>query len=112
MDCKLYEQQNKPENLVCFNFGTVSTNAFASQPAITQDAASKDVDETQNVKSGIITYSYDGVKYALNERTGELFDLTEMKELLKRTDADINELTAVGKKTTKDKRVNVELFDM
>ena len=35
-----------------------------------------------------------------------------MKELLKRTDADINELTAVGKKTTKDKRVNVELFDM
>lgn len=112
MDCKLYEQQNKPENLVCFNFGAVSTNAFASQPAITQDAASKDVDETQNVKSGIITYSYDGVKYALNERTGELFDLTEMKELLKRTDADINELTAVGKKTTKDKRVNVELFDM
>ena len=112
MDCKLYEQQNKSENLVCFNFGTVSTNAFASQPAITQDAASKDVEETQTVKSGIITYPYNGVKYALNERTGELFDLTEMKELLKRTDADINELTAVGKKTTKDKRVNVELFDM
>ena len=112
MDCRLYEKQNKSENLVCFSFGSVSTNAFATHPTIAQDLASKDVDETQEKKTDIVTITYKGVKYAMKERTGELFDLAEAKEKLKDADANMNELTVIGKKTGAGSRMQIELFDV
>ena len=112
MDCRLYEKQNKSENLVCFNFGTVSTNAFATYPTIAQDLASKDVDETQETKVKLVTITYKGVKYAMNEDTGDLFDIEEAMEKLKDADANMNELTVIGKKTGTGSRIQIELFDV
>ena len=42
MDCSLYE--NKDENLACYSFGQVRTNAFSYNPEI-----QKDIDDTLNL---------------------------------------------------------------
>jgi len=106
MDCRLYEKQNKDENLVCFSFGNVSSNAFGSYPTLKQDIAEKDVEETREVTSKLIEFTYKGIKYALNERTGDIYDFKEAMEKIKNPKS----LTAIGKITGKGKSTKVELF--
>jgi hypothetical protein len=50
MDCQLYTSQNKDENLVCFNYGKVLSNAFGSYPTLEQDLAEKDVKDVRQQK--------------------------------------------------------------
>ena len=106
MDCRLYEKQNKDENLVCFSFGNVSSNAFGSYPTLKQDIAEKDVEETREVTSKLIEFTYKGIKYALNERTGDIYDFKDAMEKIKNPES----LTAIGKITGKGKSTKVELF--
>ena len=76
MDCKLYSSNaNKDDNLVCYGFGKVQSNAFGSYPTLQEDLAEKDVDETRNVKVALvkITDPETGKEYALNKKTKELF---------------------------------------
>ena len=106
MDCRLYEKQNKDENLVCFSFGNVSSNAFGSYPTLKQDIAEKDVEETREVTSKLIEFTYKGIKYALNERTGDIYDFKEAMEKIKNPET----MSAIGKITGRGKSTKAELF--
>jgi len=107
MDCRLYEKQNSDDNIVCFDFGKISSNAFGTLPTIKQDISEKDVVEVREVKSKLITIMFKGVKYALNDRTGELFNMDDITD-----DMDKNaKLTPIGNKIGKGKTAKIEIFD-
>ena len=74
MDCALYVKGHKDEHLKCFDdFGKVASNAFGTHPDLDRDVAEKDVKETKIEKAKLIKFKKDGVDYALNEKTKEVF---------------------------------------
>ena len=81
IDCTLYE--NKEENLSCFSFGEVRSNAFSSKPNIMQDMADKDVKEMRVQKASYREFIYDGVTYVQNKDTYELYNKTDFAEAQK-----------------------------
>ena len=94
IDCSLYNPFNKEENLVCYGFGKVESNAFSSYPTLDQDLG--EVEETNAKKARILlkeTKPIDGVVYAINPKTLELYDLDSYRESL----AGTGELLLVGK---------------
>jgi len=94
IDCSLYNPLNKEENLVCYGFGKVETNAFSSYPTLDQDLG--EVEETNAKKARILlkeTKPIEGVIYAINPKTLELYDLDSYRESL----AGTGELLLVGK---------------
>ncbi len=75
IDCDLYSQKNKDENIVCYGFGKVTSNNYSYYPSFKND---KTDDKFLNVKldnfsATIITL--DGTDYALNELTNDVYDL-------------------------------------
>jgi len=88
MDCSLYSKGNKSEDLVCYGFGKVTSNQFASYPTFEQDQGERD---EVNVKKQILKLSnvtLKGVKYAWNEATNELFDYESFQKS-KKTGEDL-----------------------
>ncbi len=85
MDCQLYAKDNRSENLVCYGFGKVRTNAFASYPTLEQDLAEKDVKEVREVKMRLVKIMIQdkgmgqGKPYALNPNTKEVYDFEDYK---------------------------------
>ena len=79
MDCTLYD--NKDENLTCYSFGQVSTNAFGSQPTIKRELEDKDVKETETVVSSYREYTHEGTTYVQDKRTDELYNMDDYREL-------------------------------
>ena len=79
MDCTLYD--NKDENLTCYSFGQVSTNAFGSQPTLKRELEDKDVKETETVVSSYREYTHDGTTYVQDKRTDELYNMGDYREL-------------------------------
>ena len=80
MDCQLYNIKNKDENLVCFNYGKVMSNAFGSYPTLEQDIAEKDVKDTrkQIIQMGKITAPDPKnpgkkIEYAINNNTKVIY---------------------------------------
>jgi len=80
MDCQLYNNKNKDENLVCFNYGKVMSNAFGSYPTLEQDIAEKDVKDTrkQILQMGKITAPDPNnpnkkIEYAINNNTKVIY---------------------------------------
>jgi len=85
MDCSLYvSKHNKKEKtpLVCYGFGKVNTNEFISHPILETDLKDDNapIGQTENIgrvekwKGKVKTLN--GVKYAMNPNTNELYDLT------------------------------------
>jgi hypothetical protein len=106
MDCRLYNNQNKSENLVCYSFGQVTSNAFGSYPTITEDLNEASIKGTRTTKTKFVTLPYQGVKYAKDTRNGYLYEIdkfTEAKET-----GDIGE--PVGRIIKKKGKEEVELF--
>ena len=92
MDCSLYSKGNREgnqsEDLVCYGFGKVTSNQFASYPTFEQDQGERD---EVNVKKQVLKLSnvtLKGVKYAWNEATNELFDY-ESFQRAKKTGEDL-----------------------
>jgi hypothetical protein len=81
IDCTLYE--NKEENLSCFSFGEVRTNAFSSKPNIQEDMADKDVVEKRVKTASYREFVYDGVAYVQNKATYELYNKSDFEEAQK-----------------------------
>jgi hypothetical protein len=83
IDCSLYNSKNKEEKLVCYGFGKVTSNAFASYPTLEQDMGEM---EEINVRKTRIklkeTKPIDGVIYAIDPKTLELYDLESYKQML------------------------------
>ena len=93
MDCSLYvskhnKQEKKP--LVCYGFGKVNTNEFASHPILETDiqdstkgvgvaATETNIPITRYEKWKGVVKVIDGKKYAMNPDTNELYDLNNYK---------------------------------
>ena len=94
MDCQLYASENKEENMVCYGYGRVSTNAFGSYPTLEQEMAEKDVTEVRQAKIRMVKIIDPTSKheYALNPRTKEVFDYADYKRALETGE----DLTRVG----------------
>jgi hypothetical protein len=71
IDCSLYNSSSN-EPLVCYGFGNVEPQSFASYPMLERDAQEKDVDKKTAVK--LVSLTVDGVKYAVNKATMEVYD--------------------------------------
>ena len=72
IDCSLHK--NKDEPLMCYNFGKVSSNQFASHPTIEQDKGDQNQVEVKEQKWRAKEITIDEVKYVLNENTDEIYD--------------------------------------
>ena len=107
MDCRLYNNQNKSENLVCYSFGEVTSNAFGSYPTITEDMNESLVKGTRVTKTKFVSLNYQGVKYAKNTKNGQLYEFDKYKE----ADESGEELGApVGIIVKRNGKEVVELF--
>ena len=104
IDCSLYE--NKGENLACYSFGQVRSNAFGSYPTIAQDVAEKDVQEVSEKKMSFREYMYDGVKYAQNKTNYELYNFSDY---LKAKNEGVP-MHPIGKVIQKEGKENVVLY--
>ena len=93
MDCSLYAAGNKTEDLVCYGFGKVESNQFASYPTFERDQTEKDDMNVKTQKLKLSNITIKGIKYAWNETTNELFDY----ESFKRAKKSGEDLLYVGK---------------
>jgi len=99
IDCQLYSavsgksKEKDGENLVCFGFGKVESNQFSSYPSFENDRSTKEGLDVQTVRWEAREITENGVKYALNEQTGEVYDL----ESYNRAKELGTELVLVGK---------------
>jgi hypothetical protein len=95
MDCALYAKENKKENLVCYNFGSVSTNAFSYYPSIDQQIEEKDVAEVTEKMIKLTKVKIGEKEYAMDKTTMKLYDLAEYNEAVKAGEG-IDTVTLVG----------------
>ena len=97
IDCQLYSNISKKskdnENLVCFGFGKIESNQFASYPSFENDRSTKEGLDVRTIKWEAREIKEDGVKYALNENTMEIYDF----ESYQRAKEFGAELVLVGK---------------
>ena len=71
MDCSLYNN-NPDEPLVCYGFGKVEPQSFASYPTLERDAQEKTQDRKE--KKSLAAITLDGVKYAFDKKTLAVYD--------------------------------------
>ena len=79
VDCNLYSGQkssgkNDGEQLVCYGFGKVESNQFASYPSLERDQGEKEGLDVNKVFWRGVNIKIAGVDYALNESTNDLYD--------------------------------------
>lgn len=74
IDCTLYAGSSSSENLVCYGFGKVSSNQFASYPTLGQDETEKDELNVRKQRVEFGNVVINKVKYAWNKENNELFD--------------------------------------
>jgi hypothetical protein len=83
IDCSLYvAKHNEKEKtpLVCYGFGKVNSNEFASHPILETDLKETTVGpevRVEKFKGKVVTVN--GIKYALNPNTNELYNLVNYK---------------------------------
>jgi hypothetical protein len=100
IDCTLYKTD---ENLVCYGAsqGKIKTNDFLSYPTLEKDLGER---EDLNVKTTKIklteTKPINGIKYAIDKKTGELYDLEKYK---------VGQLVNVGKMIKQGNKVEIQL---
>lgn len=94
IDCSLYNPTNKDENLVCYGFGKVDSNAFASYPTLQQDLSER---QEMNIKKSKLKLKasrpINGIVYAIDTKTLDAYDMESYKQAL----AGTGELILVGK---------------
>jgi hypothetical protein len=107
MDCNVYVGTNKEENLVCYGYGSIRSNQFGTYPNLEIDKGEK-IEQNADVKiwkAIVITDEETGIQYALNMKTGEVFDLDSYKAAVNK----MGEPILVGrlvKMETRDERGN------
>ena len=80
IDCSLHARAGAKEQLQCFSFGSVNPNKFAFEPSI----ANEEMDTVaqynkREIKWKGVEVTIEGVKYALNKKTGDVYDLDSYK---------------------------------
>ena len=74
--------------MVCYGFGKVESNQFASYPTFEQDQGEKDEVNVKKMVLKLSNVTLKGTKYAWNETTNELFDY-ESFQRAKKTGEDM-----------------------
>ena len=79
VDCNLYSAVNKKgdENLVCYGYGKVESNAFSSYPSFERDKQEKSGKEVNKINWQGQIIMDNGVQYALNTDTKEVYDYVD-----------------------------------
>ena len=106
VDCSLYATGNKEEKLVCYGFGKVESNNFASYPSYERDASEK---QDLNIRATVIKakkITFNGKDYALNTANNEIYTIENYNDH-KVTGA---ELVKVGNLVKKDDGFVVKLI--
>ncbi len=100
IDCNIFNPYNKNENLVCYGFGKVSTNAFASHPTIDEDLLDKpEIAVKQKVLKLKASKPIDGVIYAIDPVNMDAYDMEsyEQAKLGKGQPILVGKIVVVGK---------------
>jgi hypothetical protein len=107
IDCSLYNPTNKDENLVCYGFGKVDSNAFASYPTLQQDLSER---QEMNIKKSKLKLKasrpINGVVYAIDTNTLDAYDMNSYNQAL----AGTGELILVGKIIKSGKGYEIKLL--
>ncbi len=89
IDCPLHASKEKGGKLSCFSFGGDVTDEFSYGPNLTSDDTDEVTDLNKEVKAiKAKQIKIQGIAFAFNEETGEVYDLKSFKDVLakKRTD--------------------------
>lgn len=80
IDCVIHTNNENNENLKCFTFTSGDPDKFAFKPSITDEENDSigDVNK-QQVKWKAVKVTIEGISYALNKETGEVYDLDSYK---------------------------------
>jgi hypothetical protein len=105
IDCSLYNN-NPEEPLTCYGFGKVRSNQFGSYPTLETDISEKTDINIREItwKGKEITDSKTGIKYAMNPRTMEVYDLESYNQAI----LNGSEMIYVGRLVSS--RVNGEII--
>ena len=100
VDCNLYSNtsKSKDDQLVCYGFGKVQSNAFASYPSFEKDALNKSGLDVKKVNWKGTKITENGIDYVLNKETGDVYDFNSYERALELG----TELLKIGKLVTKD----------
>ena len=99
IDCSLYNT-NPAEPLVCYGFGRVQPQSFASYPTLERDAQEKPATRTET-KRTLVAVTIEGVKYALDKRTMSVYDYASYEKAKDKK----GELQEIGKLDMKTKTI-------
>ena len=91
VDCSLYNN-NPAEPLVCYGFGKVEAQSFASYPTLERDEQEKPAARTET-KRALAAITIDGVKYAYDKNTLVVYDFASYQKAKAKT----GELQDIGR---------------
>jgi hypothetical protein len=105
IDCTLFSENSRAENLVCYGYGKVTSNQFGSYPTLEQDLGEKeDINARKEVIKMKVTKEINGIKYAVDPNTNNLYDLESYYDAQK----NIRPLVLVGRLVKSGKQFIVE----
>ena len=77
-DCALHSRSGDKEQLKCLTFGNTTSSQYSYAPSITEEEFDSVADQNKmTIKWRALELELDGIKYALNQDTGEVYDLEE-----------------------------------
>ena len=80
IDCALHSGTGEKTSVNCLSFGSATSESFSYQPALTDEETDKVARQNkQEVKVKLNALEIDGVKYAYNVKTKEVFDYDSYK---------------------------------
>lgn len=84
VDCNLYSNtsKSKEDQLVCYGFGKVESNAFSSYPSFERDTQSKSGLDTKKINWKGVVIKENDTEYVLNKGTNEVYDYASYKRAL------------------------------
>ena len=76
IDCALHAKPGDKDQLRCFSFGSVNSSKFAYQPSYAQEDEDTEAERNKTeITWEAVEFEIEGVKYALNQLTGEVYNL-------------------------------------
>ena len=80
VDCALHSSAGSKEALTCFSFGSVDASKFSYAPSFEEEESDTVAQHNQvTIKWKAVEVEIQGVKYALNKSSGEVYDLDSYK---------------------------------
>ena len=74
----MHSRSGDKEQLKCLTFGNTTSSQYSYAPSITEEEFDSVADQNKmTIKWRALELELDGIKYALNQDTGEVYDLEE-----------------------------------